>query len=788
MRIGFRIGAGFAGVVALTLVLGATGWLALERYSDQVSQADRVADIQRLIRSAQISASAYRLSGEQAARDATLAHLEQAAALAEAVGEQDTAGTILEYRRQFDTLVAARASADQLIAEIQSNNVEFERVATNIRRDQDNRRTALSTQRDAALAEQNEKLQIEELTRTLIMATLSARRDEAVYLRTRSAEDAAAARDATKEMFLTAIKLKKLTAGTDDEKPVVLLAAAVGGYRKALEAMFAAVEAGQDETEVVAELESVSKKINAFANALARKETAAYAKARAAAQTATAEAQAASDIATQAADLLTAVKKIDANTKEVVAANGQGAAAMAQVFAFGALENTIRALAGSLPEGSSIDQFSDMVVTAKKKFDTLVTALQTRTAAAEEMTAAAAAVAEQVEASVAASIVTRTDDKLLSTLLILAGTAAAAVLAVILALFLGRGITSPLRAITQAMERLADNDLDVEIPGVNRKDEIADIARCVQVFKDNAQRVRRLEQEQEEADARAEAEKRRSLEALAASFEQSVGTLVAGLTAQVADVRARAEAMATSSNASLSRADAVAASSEQSTANVQAVSEAADELAAASSEIGSQVARAAEMARGASTQAGIGNERIAALAETATRIGAVIALIQEIAEQTNLLALNATIEAARAGDAGKGFAVVASEVKNLATQTAKATDDIRQQIEQMQGASGEAVKAIDTVARAVAGLDDMNAAVAAAVEEQAATTSTIAGNSQEAAAQTSKVSSEIAEVSEASRETGQSAGEVLSTCNVLEAEMQTLEREVSGFLQRIRSS
>ncbi|WPZ36783.1 methyl-accepting chemotaxis protein [Thalassobaculum sp. OXR-137] len=787
MRIGFRIGAGFAGVVTLTLVLGATGWLALERYSDQVSHADRVAEIERLIRDAQIAAGSFRISGDATDRDDAFGHLDEAAARADAVDQPATAATIVEYRRQFDTLVAARTNADRLIAEIQSNTVEFERLAGNIRRSQDERRAELNRQRDAAQADQSEKLQIEELTRALILATLSARRDEAVYLRTRDPADASAAREATKAMFLTAIKLKKLTTGSDAEKPVALLAAAVGGYRKALESLVSTVEANQDVTAAVTELETVSKRINAFAAALARKETAAYEKARAMADAATADAEAASDITTLAADLVTAVKQVDVNIREVVAANGEGPAVTGQVFAFGTLERLVRQLAERLPDSDSIGQFSSMVEDGKARFDQLVEALRTRTTAAEEMTVAAEAVADQVGASVAASIAARTDDKTLSTLLILAGTAAAALLAVVLAVFLGRGITHPLRSITGAMERLADNDLQVDIPGVNRKDEIADIARCVQVFKDNAQRVRRLEKEQEEADARAEAEKRRSLDALAASFEESVGKLVEGLTSQVADVRARAEAMANSSTASLSRADAVAISSEQSTANVKAVSEAAEELASASAEIGSQVARAAEMARGASTQAGIGNERIVALADTATRIGAVIALIQEIAEQTNLLALNATIEAARAGDAGKGFAVVASEVKNLATQTAKATDDIRQQIEQMQGASGEAVKAIETIAHAVAGLDEMNAAVAAAVDEQAATTSTIAGNSQDAAAQTLKVSSEIAEVSDASRETGRSAEEVLSTCNVLEAEMRSLEREVGGFVQRIRA-
>ncbi|MEQ8585464.1 MAG: HAMP domain-containing methyl-accepting chemotaxis protein [Thalassobaculaceae bacterium] len=787
MRIGFRIGAGFAGVVALTLVLGATGWLALERYAGQVDQADRVAEIERYVRAAQIDAAEYQMSGSDDARDATLANLDKANRLARDQGEAAAAASIAEYQTQFGTLTAARQNANQLIDEMQSSNVELERIANGIRAEQDDRRKALNAERDAAITEQQAKIKIEELTRELIFATLRARRDEAMYLRTKDDADANGAREAIKDMYLTALKLKKAAKGTPEEKAVATLAGAVSDYRKTFESMAVVVSNGWAATDAIENLSAVSRKINAFAGAIARKESKAYAAARAVAQDAAAQAGTAAAIATTAADLVTAVKKLEGNTTQVVAENGQGPSTEAQVFAFGALDSIVDSLRTELGT-DAVDDFAAKLAGQRAQFDDLLAALGTRTQAAEEMAAAAAAVSDEVRASVAASETSRSNDRQLANMLILAGTAAAALLAVVLALFLGRGITRPLRAITGAMERLAENELDTDIPGTGRKDEIADIARCVQVFKENALRVQSLEREQQEVTARAEAEKRQAMENLASSFEESVGKLVAGLTAQVAEVRAQAETMATSSNTSLTRADAVAVSSEQSSANVKAVSEAAEQLSAATDEIGTQVARAAEMARGASTQAGIGNERIAALAETAQKIGDVIALIQDIAEQTNLLALNATIEAARAGDAGKGFAVVASEVKSLATQTAKATDDIRRQIEQMQGASGDAVEAIDTIAQAVSGLDEMNAAIAAAVEEQSMTTSSIADNSQEAASGTSRVTSEIAEVSEASRATGRSASEVLSTCNLLETEMKALEDEAVGFIQRIRAS
>jgi methyl-accepting chemotaxis protein len=406
--------------------------------------------------------------------------------------------------------------------------------------------------------------------------------------------------------------------------------------------------------------------------------------------------------------------------------------------------------------------------------------------AAETMAAAARDVGTTVDTAAASFSATRDADGRVARIVIATGAAGAIVLAILIALVLGRGIVRPIRAMTDAMDRLAAGDLAVEVPGRTRSDEIAEMAKAVQVFKDNAERMQQMEAEKEASDRRAAEEKRRALDELADSFEQSVGSVVQGLTRFVDDVRGRAQTMTETSEQARSQATSVASSSEEASANVQAVSAAAEELAASVSEIGSQVGKAAEMAKLASEEARRGDTRVQALATTATKIGDVIELIQAIAEQTNLLALNATIEAARAGDAGKGFAVVASEVKSLAGQTAKATEEIRSQIEEIQAGSREAVSAIQAIGEAVGRLDEMNGAVAAAVEEQSATTNEIARNTQEAAAGSSQVSEAIVEVSSASERTGESAAAVLAMCGELGDAAAALEREVHDFLGRIR--
>ena len=361
------------------------------------------------------------------------------------------------------------------------------------------------------------------------------------------------------------------------------------------------------------------------------------------------------------------------------------------------------------------------------------------------------------------------------------------VVGVVAGLALVRSISRPVRLLTRTMNRLADDDLEVEVQGVTRGDEIGAMARAVDVFKQNACRMRELETEQQAAEQRAHEEKTRAMNDLAKGFEDSIGGMVKTLARLVTDVRASSQEVNQVSEDATRTTVTVAGVSEQSSANIQAVSAASDELVASISEISGQMSRAADMARNASADAQRGTAQMTALADTAQRVGDVVTLIQDIAAQTNLLALNATIEAARAGEAGKGFAVVASEVKTLAEQTAKATDEIRQQIEAMQSASQNAVEAIHGVEKSVESLDEMNATVAAAVEEQASTTQEIARNTQEAASGAEKVSSGIAEVSGATDQTGSGARLTLQKCEALKETAEALDKEVLRFVAHVRA-
>ena len=353
---------------------------------------------------------------------------------------------------------------------------------------------------------------------------------------------------------------------------------------------------------------------------------------------------------------------------------------------------------------------------------------------------------------------------------------------------IARGITRPISAMTNAMGVLANGDTTVEIPARGQKDEIGSMAEAVQVFKDNMIETERLRAEQEETKKRTEAERRQMMLDLADRFEASVGGVVGAVTSAATELQATAQSLSATAEETSQQSNAVAAAAEQMTQNVQTVASATEELSSSIREIGNQVSESTRIVGTAVTQAEDTNAKVKTLAEAAQKIGDVVTLINEIAAQTNLLALNATIEAARAGEAGKGFAVVASEVKNLATQTAKATEEIAGQVRAIQEATGTSAQAIESIAQTINRVNEISTAIASAVEEQGAATQEIARNVQEASSGTAEVTNNIGGVTQASQQTSAGSTQVLGAASELAKNGEKLRQEVETFLATVRAA
>ena len=334
------------------------------------------------------------------------------------------------------------------------------------------------------------------------------------------------------------------------------------------------------------------------------------------------------------------------------------------------------------------------------------------------------------------------------------------VMVVLGAVVVVRRVVLPIAALTAAMNRMAGGDYAVPVPGAGRGDEVGEMARTVEVFKANGLENRRMHTDQERERERAEAAKRSALENMAATVERETRNAVDRVAERTGRMEDNAGAMATSAGAVGVNSQSVAAAAEQALRNAQTVASATEELAASIREIGTQVGQASSITRRAVQSGDDARTTIQSLSQAVARIGDVAQLIQSIASQTNLLALNATIEAARAGEAGKGFAVVASEVKNLANQTAKATEDIATQIAEIQEATGSAVDAVARITGGIAEVDHVASTIAAAVEEQAAATQDIARNVSDTAEAAREVSHRIAEVSREAASTGDRAADV----------------------------
>ena len=357
-----------------------------------------------------------------------------------------------------------------------------------------------------------------------------------------------------------------------------------------------------------------------------------------------------------------------------------------------------------------------------------------------------------------------------------------------IAWLIGRSISRPLDQLGARLRGLADGALDADIPGIERGDEVGAMAATVQIFKDNALRIRGLEKVEAETQQRAAAERRAAMENIADDFERSVKGIVSSVATAAAGMQTTAQSMTATASDASARAATVGAASDSASNNVGTVAAAAEELSSSVAEISRQVTQSSKIASQAVGDAERTNATVKVLSTGAEKIGEVVKLIHSIAAQTNLLALNATIEAARAGESGRGFAVVASEVKALANQTAKATEEIATQVSAMQSSTSEAVLSIGGITETIAQMSEITTSIAASVQQQGEATREIARNIQSAAAGSSEISAHIGGVTTAAAATGLAASDVLSNARELDNQSSMLRHAVDEFLAKVRAA
>jgi methyl-accepting chemotaxis protein len=441
---------------------------------------------------------------------------------------------------------------------------------------------------------------------------------------------------------------------------------------------------------------------------------------------------------------------------------------------------------------SHLREWSEAELKALKPQIGGVTELPTAFSVVQKGDEAVAALDDLVEVVAAYGFSYRTDAEAAvtaarSTMLTLAvGTA---LIGLVLAVAFAYSMSKPINALAKSMLELAEGDFNVVLPGVGRKDEVGLVARAVERFKILAEQKAHNEAEAKISHDQVTAQQRRAdMHRIADGFEAVVGEIVQTVSLTSGKLESSASALTGTAKRGSQLAAKVAAAAEVASTNVQSVASATEELSSSVNEISRQVQESARMASEAVDQARGTTERVSELSTAATRIGAVVELINSIAGQTNLLALNATIEAARAGEAGRGFAVVASEVKALAEQTAKATGEIGQQISGIQAATQESVSAIKQISGTIERLSEVSSAIAAAVEQQGTATLEISRNVQQAAQGTQQVSSNVTDVEQGAGETGAASSLVLSAAQLLSSDSHRLKCEVDKFLETVRAA
>lgn len=799
MHIGGKVGIGFAVVLVLTGATGLVGFSALQTYSSGVEALNRAEKI-----STQFD-EAYQLVGEfQAERDPSLGEqaLSKLGSVLAAMKALQSETTDNAIATSLETAIGATTSlnavlegsiglageANRLTEQTDGAIAEIAKSAQAMNDEAVGLAEGAAVKLIGAETQMDSRLVANEFADGLIRLALEARKSEFAYRMSWSDEDLEATKELTKKMFLVALKMKKSVKGTPEEGVAKKIAEAVNAYRKSFDGLVKAFNEAANPDEPREALNKAGRNIGVFTAALEKRHNRAIEEAVSEAENSRSDMATMSTLRLAANDLLIALRAAQLAQKDLL---GGDLAAKGAVD--GALAS-ITEIAATAEESAKETNAAGLLQAIASQVNELKSSVASTSTALEKMAAADAEMAQnrldtadafaQVRVSVENSLDKTQSNSLL---MILVAGITAIVLGLGIALFMGRHIGRPLRAMSETMQSLSNDDLDVDIPGAGRSDEVGSMSDAMEVFKQQALDVRAHRADEERRAEAAAEEKRQNMLQMADEFEDVLGSAVKSVRTSAHDIGMSANQMSDLAQDTQNQSNSAASATEQANGAVQSMAAAAEELAASIADVNRQVGHSAEIAANAVRTAEETTATVNELSNASDSISSVLSVISEIAEQTNLLALNATIEAARAGDAGKGFAVVAGEVKNLANQTGKATEEIASHVEAMQRVSKSAVNAIDSIRTTIRDVNEIASSIASAVEQQDEATREIARSAQAASGSAEGVSRNVDVVHQAANDTGVAASQISDAIGELGQKAEEMAREMETFLSRVRA-